>query len=108
MFGLYNGLYFGAGNMLANLIGGVTYQHFGGSKMYRGTAAVAITWSLIVMGYHIISTYMQKRRDAEEDMTEPDIHVVAIATFNAYVGSVSLQNAFPLSIDKCWDHIRSY
>ena len=90
MFGLYDGLYFGAGNMLANLIGGVTYQHFGGSKMFRGTAAVAITWSLIVMGYHMISSSMQKKRDAEDDMTDPDIHL------------------FALSIEKSWDHIRSY
>ena len=83
MFGLYNGLHFGAGIMIANLVGGVTYQHFGGSKMYRGTAAVAVIWSLIVMGYHMITSNMQKGRKNEEDRNESNCCVAGNTSVNA-------------------------
>ena len=53
MYGIFNGLHFGAGVMLANFVGGACIQRFGTSAFFIGAAIVAGTWTVIIFLYHI-------------------------------------------------------
>ena len=49
--------------MLANLIGGASYQKFGGFLMYRGAAIVMGVWTLVILGYHFITRRQERAKD---------------------------------------------
>uniref|UniRef100_A0A7M5XEP1 Major facilitator superfamily associated domain-containing protein n=2 Tax=Clytia hemisphaerica TaxID=252671 RepID=A0A7M5XEP1_9CNID len=52
MVSIVNGLKFGFGILIANMAGGVAYDHFGGGMLFLMTAFVCLGWVCVMVGYY--------------------------------------------------------
>ena len=63
MYGLVNGLMFGAGSLTANMVGGILYQNYGGKILFRGASMITFVWGLLVF---LCYFFYRKRKDIQD------------------------------------------
>ena len=62
MMGILNALFYGLGTTLANILGGLVYERFGGIWLYRGTSFI-LGWGVLV----IIKTAFSKNKGTKDN-----------------------------------------
>ena len=65
MCGVVNGTIWGAGMMTANIFGGLAYQRWGGSIMYRGAGIITSIWTVFMVIF-ILCKRLGKQKSAQE------------------------------------------
>ena len=67
MFGILNGLHFGIGGLIANMIGGVVYEKYKGRILFRGASVIYAGWSLCMILYCYIRNRLKNKMKSPED-----------------------------------------
>ena len=65
MFGVTNAIYLGVAGITANIVGGLTIEHYGVKVLFRCEAVVSLIWSILIFIHMLYDRKVSKKRKGE-------------------------------------------
>ena len=61
MYGIFNGLFYGVGALIANVMGGPLLMKYGIRNLFLGTSVAGFIWTLVMVVYLVVDKYRKQK-----------------------------------------------